>query len=388
MEALFLTKLMVNSGQRWWIGLGIAILLSTGSCRSKQNGEESSERREVNPSEGKLQELNRRIAMNSSDATAYGERADWWLAQDRENAGNLPAFQFENASRLNGGGSMNGSESQAEMGSSDEPREALRKALQDIKSALLLDTGNALLYCILGEIYTRLGLVSEADDALRVSMVRNPELVRVYLRRGELALINRQHGVAFKYLNEALRRDKRLAEAYLLKGLTHLELKDTAMAQSAWLTAIEQDPNLYAAYLELGLREKNALTAHRYFSNVLQLKPGHTEALYARGMLLQNQGYSDSARQDYRALLKARPNHRDALFNLAYLAMIDKRFEEAVQGYDRVIVLDASDVPAIFNRGLCYEMLGKVQEASGDYRECLRLRKGYPQALQGLNRLK
>ncbi|MFM8977426.1 MAG: tetratricopeptide repeat protein [Bacteroidota bacterium] len=328
-------------------------------------------------SEGTLQELNRRIAMNSSDATAYGERADWWLTQDREN----PMVS-------SGDAVTSGPDDPTGMGSPDEPREALRKALQDIKSALLLDTGNSLFYCILGEIYTRLGLISEADDALRVSMARNPELVRVYLRRGELALINRQHGVAFKYLNEALRRDKRLAEGYLLKGLTYLELKDTAAARSAWLTAIEQDPNLYAAYLELGLREKDPQTAHRYFSNVLQLKPAHVEACYARGMLLQAQGYLDSARQDYRNLLKVRPQHRDALFNMAYLDMLDKNFDEAITGYDKVLALDAQDLPAMLNRGLCYELMGKVKEAAADYKECLRLRKGYPQALQGLNRLK
>ena len=369
-----MTKLMVNSGQRWWIGLGLAFLLSAASCRQNQSADQSAESKEVKTSEGRLQELNRRIAMNSSDAMAYGERADWWLSQDRENA----MVSLDDAL-------TSSSDDRTGLGSPDEPNEALKKALQDIKSALLLDTGNALFYCILGEIYTRIGLVSEADDALRVSMARNPDLVRVYLRRGELALINRQHGVAFKYLNEALRR---LAEGYLLKGLTHLELKDTASARSSWLTAIEQDPNLYAAYLELGLREKDPRTAHRYFSNVLQLKPGHVEACYARGMLLQEQGYLDSARQDYRVLLKARPNHRDALFNMAYLAMLDKKFEEAVMGYDKVLALDAKDLPAMLNRGLCYELMGKIQEAAADYKECLRLRNGYPQALQGLNRLK
>lgn len=362
---------MVKSGYRWSIWAVVAVLLTQGSCRSDKDEKQALVLKETNQAEGRLLELNRRIAMNSSDASAYGERADWWLSRDREDSGNLPSQSDEKA-----------------LGSPDEPRENLRKALQDIKSALLLDTGNALYYCILGEIYTRLGLVSEADDALRVSMARNPELVRGYLRRGELALINRQHGVAFKYLNEALGRDKRLAEAYLLKGLAHLELKDTALAQSAWLTAIEQDPNLYAAYLELGLREKDPLIAHRYFSNVLKLKPGHPEALYARGMLLQELGYTDSARQDYRALLREKPAHRDALFNLAYADMLDKRYAAAVAGYDKVIAGDAADVAAIFNRGLCYEMSGRVQEASADYRECLRLRKGYPLALQGLNRLK
>ncbi|MFM7031662.1 MAG: hypothetical protein ACKOX4_03975 [Bacteroidota bacterium] len=84
---------MVNSGQRWWIGLGLAFLLAAASCRQNQNEDRTaerkeattSERKEATTSEGTLQELNRRIAMNSSDATAYGERADWWLTQDREN---------------------------------------------------------------------------------------------------------------------------------------------------------------------------------------------------------------------------------------------------------------------------------------------------------------
>ncbi|MFM8960246.1 MAG: tetratricopeptide repeat protein, partial [Bacteroidota bacterium] len=95
-----------------------------------------------------------------------------------------------------------------------------------------------------------------------------------------------------------------------------------------------------------------------------------------------------SARQDYRNLLKVRPQHRDALFNMAYLDMLDKNFDEAITGYDKVLALDAQDLPAMLNRGLCYELMGKVKEAAADYKECLRLRKGYPQALQGLNRLK
>jgi Flp pilus assembly protein TadD len=128
--------------------------------------------------------------------------------------------------------------------------------------------------------------------------------------------------------------------------------------------------------------------AHRYFSNVLEIRPGHTEALYARAMLLQGQGYPDSARQDYRALLQLNKSHRDALFNLAYLDLLEQKYDPALQGFDRVLALGSADLPALANRGLCYEMMDRKAEASADYRECLRLQKGYPQALQGLNRLK
>ena len=374
MLTLFLAKVMVSLVQRWavvfFLFLGFWFLLA---CNSDQAGQKAGEERKSAPdAEAVLKDLNRRIAMNATDASAYGERADWWLQRDRDFSVNAADSGLAAAAEA----------------SPDQPREALRKAMADIKSALLLDTGNALFYCILGEIYTRIGLISEADDALRVAMARNPNLVRAYLRRGELALINRQYSVAFKYLNEALRRDKRLAEAYLLKGMTHLEQKDTTAARSAWLTAIEQDPRLFAAYLELGLHEPDSRLAHRYFSNVLEIRPGHAEALYARAMLLQGQGYPDSARQDYRALLQLNKSHRDALFNLGYLDLLEQKYEQALQGFDRVLALQSGDLPALVNRGLCYEMMGRPAEASADYRECLRLQKGYPQALQGLNRLK
>jgi len=374
MVNLFLAKVMVRVLHRWFAPWVVLLLLVLGvSCDRTSSPSKNQEQRESSPyTEAALRDLNQRIAMNASDASAYGERADWWLNRDREYSVNRPDSVDDPTKEA----------------TPDQPRDALRKALQDIKSALLLDTGNALFYCILGEIYTRIGLISEADDALRVSMARNPQLVRAYLRRGELALINRQHSVAFKYLNEALRRDKRLADAYLLKGLTHWELKDTVAARSAWLTAIEQDPDLYSAYLELGLRESNPRLAHRYFSNVLSIRPGHTEALYARAMLLQNQGLADSARQDYRALLQGNQGHRDAHFNLAYLDLMDQRYPQAQQGFDRVLALQPGDVSALVNRGLCYEMMNQKDLASADYRECLRLEKGYAPAMQGLNRLK
>lgn len=348
-----------------WV-FGLVWVLLPG-CGDKNRSQEAPKSKVQAPTPAEqLQDLNRRIAMNPQDAAAYGARADWWLSEHRlQDERPLP-----------------------DSASADNPGAALGKALQDIKSALLLDTSNALYYSILGEIYTRMGLVSEADDALRVAMARNPELVRAYLRRGELALINRQYSVAFRYLNEALRRDKRLAEAYLLKGMTHLELKDTLSARSAWLTAIEQNPNLYAAYLELGLLETDPGLAHRYFSNVLELRPGHDQALYARAMLLQQLGLNDSARAEYRRLLRIQPRHRDALFNLAYLDLLERQYGKALAGYDEVIALNPEDVPALYNRGLCYEMQQQHREAAGDYRECLRLNKNYVPAGQALQRLK
>ncbi|MGA1666552.1 MAG: hypothetical protein ACO39U_06145, partial [Bacteroidia bacterium] len=61
---------------------------------------------------------------------------------------------------------------------------------------------------------------------------------------------------------------------------------------------------------------------------------------------------------------------------------------QAQQGFDRVLALRPGDLAALVNRGLCYEMTGQGDLASEDYRECLRLQKGYAPAMQGLNRLK
>ena len=156
MGTLFLTKVMVSSLQRWFVvlflPLGFWFLLA---CNSDQANQKAGEERKSAPdAEAVLKDLNRRIAMNGSDATAYAERADWWLQRDRDVSVNTTDSGLAAAAEA----------------SPDQPRETLRKAMADIKSALLLDTGNALFYCILGEIYTRIGLISEADDALRVAI--------------------------------------------------------------------------------------------------------------------------------------------------------------------------------------------------------------------------
>ncbi len=296
-----------------------------------------------------LRKLNIAVARNPRDAEAYHERAMYW-----------------------------------------QGKEDVNKALADMKSALLLDTTNANFFYTLGELYFKIGAFDEADEVLGIAIKRNPKLAKAYVKRGEFAFYQKKYNTAIAYLNDGLRQDINFADGYFWKGMVYREQNVNDKAISGFLTAIEQNPDHHEAYMQLGLlyNEQKDKRAHQYFTNALRTDSQSKEAWYARGMYLQEQGFADSARQDYRSLLKIDSSHANANFNMGYLSMMDKDYSEAIQWYGRAFGADPQYYAALYNRGLCYELLGDKTSAAADFRRTLTIEPGYDLAVSALKRLK
>jgi len=331
-------------------GLWLVLLFVAASCgdRSEKAAVDTQENvaAEVDST---LYNLNVAIARNPRDPNAYYERARYWQDLDR-----------------------------------------VDDALADLKSALLLDTTNANYFYTLGELYFKIGALPEADEVLGVATIKNPKLAKAYVKRGEFAFYQKQYNSAIKHINDGLRQDVNYAPGYFWKGMVYLEQKNEKQAISGFLTAIEQDPDYHEAYMQLGLLygAKNDNKAHDYFTNALRTDPKSIEARYARAMFLQDRGYADSARQDYRTILAQDSLHSISLFNLGYLSMMEEKYADAINWYTRSIESDPSYHQAFYNRGLCYELSGDKLKAANDFKRTLTLAPAYELAITALKRLK
>jgi tetratricopeptide (TPR) repeat protein len=295
-----------------------------------------------------LLQLNRALARNPRDPNAYYERALYW-----------------------------------------QEKKELQSALADLKSALLLDTNNANYFYTLGELYFGIGAFDEADEVLRLSTEKNPQLAKAYVKRGEFAFYQKLYNSAMKYVNDGLRQDINYADGYFWKGMIYLEQNNPDKAISSFQTAIEQDPTHHEAYMQLGLlfaaRKDNK--AHAYFTNALRTNPQSTEALYARAMFLQEKGYADSARQDYNQLLEINPQYANALFNMGYLSLMEENFTEAINWFNKALDQQPAYYEALYNRGLCYELSGQKDKALTDFKRVLSLEPNYTLAASAIKRL-
>jgi len=270
----------------------------------------------------------------------------------------------------------------------------LRKALYepamvDLRSLFSLDTSRAEYFLTAAEVYIKLGAFSQADDALSVATRKDPGLADAHIKRGELAFMNKKYNSAMYYLNEGLKVDIHHAGGYFWKAMVQLEQGKRDQAESAFLTCIEQQPEHTEAMMQLGLMHQydNTHLAYRYFSNVIRIDSAYLEAYYARAVLLQEQGYPDSARHDYQHILTRNPAHPDALFNLGYTYLLEGQYTESIRWFDRLIAADPSHYRALQNRGLAFEQTGQKDKALADFKQVLKIEPGYDKALEAISRL-
>jgi len=263
-------------------------------------------------------------------------------------------------------------------------------ALVDMRSIFNIDTNNASYFYTAGELFIKIGAFDQADEVLRLATVKNPSLAKAHVKRGELAFYNRLYNSAMTFINDGLRVDVNYAPGYFWKGMVYLEQNNPQMATSSFMTTIEQNPDFTEAYMQLALllSESQPALAWQYLTNVISLEDAHLEALYARALLVQNQGYADSALIDYDKILTINPDHIDATYNKGYVHLLEERFSEAIVWFSKAIQVDPKNHRAFHNRGLSYELKGDSKMAAQDYKEALKIEPGFDLALKSLNRIK
>jgi|AntAceMinimDraft_17_1070374.scaffolds.fasta_scaffold04079_2 tetratricopeptide (TPR) repeat protein len=271
----------------------------------------------------------------------------------------------------------------------------INNALKDIKKALEIDSTNALFYCTLSDIYFEMGKIQNCIGSLKKAISLNNSHrinIDVLLKLAKLELYQKEYFKALEYINGALNTDMLNPRAYFLKGFTYKEMGDTAKAISNLQTAVEQNPEYYDAYMQLGLlfSAKKDKLSEAYFKNALKIKPVSIEALYALGMFYQEDEppQIDKAVETYSKIIETDPDNKKAHYNIGYLNLVFlKHYYEAINNFTNAIQNDSNYFQAYYNRGYCYELLKDYENAKTDYKKALKIKVNFPKAIQGLNRV-
>ena len=266
-----------------------------------------------------------------------------------------------------------------------------KKAYADINLAVQLDSLKVDFLMLLADIQFANMLIPQAIQTFQKCIALNPKNIDALLKLAELHLYIKKYKESIRYANEALKVDKHIGKSYFIKGFVFKEAGDTAKAISSFQTCVEQEPDNYDAYMQLGIlngARKNAL-AVQYYSNALRLKPKSIEALYARGLFYQdNLGYN-KAMEDYSFILQIDPHYKDAHFNMGYIHLVYlKVYDQAIRHFTDAIQCDQYYAQAFYNRGLCYEYIGNIAAAEADFKKALGIFPTYTLAIDGLKRLK
>lgn len=262
-------------------------------------------------------------------------------------------------------------------------------AIEDVDRALKIDSLIPEFYLLKAELCKKGEDFKYAKETLDKCLEIDNDNVEARIELGWLAFIIKNYEQAIDYADAALKRDVYAAEAYYLKGMIFNEQLDTAKAISSFVTAVEQESNYYEAYIQLGLlhiNEDNNLS-EGYYKNALDLKPKSIEGLYGLGMWSQGHDKYNQAIDCYNKIIDLAP-FRDPYFNLGYIHQeYLKVYDVAIDYYDAAINEDPEYFQAFYNKGLCYEFLGKYKLAEENLRQALKIYPEYDYAAIALERV-
>ncbi len=325
------------------------------SCnQSKNQTEETASTTAANDTSAyarKLADLNAKIASNPSDASLLNQRAKLYL--ETQDIGN---------------------------------------AILDAQKLLSIDTTNADYFVTVADVHFAAGKSGRSKAALEKALSIDSKNKEANMKLAELFFYVQKYDQSISYLNSVLKEDIHNPKAYFMKGMNFKEMGDTTKSISSFQTAIEQQPDYYEPFMQLGIiySTKNNPLALQYFDGAIRIKPQSEEALYGRGMWYQEHAKDyDKAIQDYTSITQMNPKNRNAHFALGFIHYnYLKVYNEAIKHYTRAIDADPNFADAFYNRGVCYETLGDIAAAKGDYEKALDIRPDYQAAKEGIQRVK
>ncbi len=260
----------------------------------------------------------------------------------------------------------------------------------DLARAVKIDSSDITNLLTQADFYLQRGKLNRSLAILEYASKVEPKNSKIYEELSELFLIAKNNKMSLQFADLAVKHDMFSAQAYYLKGYNFMEMGDTTKAISSYQTAVEQDPEFYEAYLELGLLHAvlDDPIAIDYYNNALSIKPEDRNTLYSKGMFEQEHEMYNEAIQTYYEATKQFPDFREAHYNLGYIHMFYlKLYREATRYFTDAIKVDPNYYQAYYNRGYSFELLGDINNAARDYQKALAIQPDYTLAASGFERV-
>ena len=262
-------------------------------------------------------------------------------------------------------------------------------ALSDFKRAWQLDSTSPDHALGLAEQYFDMNQSRAAMGVLSGWLQNNSPDAEVLRAFADMALYTRQYDVAIGALNRLLQMDRFDADLYYWKARNQRLSGDTAAAVSSYQTAIELEPELEQAHLELGvlLASNGDERGLRYLGNVLAQNDSNTVARYQMAKFHQDQGHFNEAVDGYEALVRMDPQNGDALYNLGTIWYGADSLEKALRLFDLCVRVDPARAMGHYAKGLTAEALGRKEEALRYTNQALNLDPELEPALELFRKL-
>jgi tetratricopeptide (TPR) repeat protein len=300
------------------------------------------------------------------------------------------------------------------------------ESIKDLKRALKLDETNSETYVNLANAYRLMGSYDKAENTFDQASRIDPNLPAIYHGRGLLyatmlpqpryeaayqnfnraielntknpALVYKDWGEAYyrqgDFLNAivtfelAIEANKSYALAYNLRGLAYHAAGQPQLAINDFTTIIEEINREYAdAYVNRGIALSdlgNYQEALVDLNRGIDMDPDLVVAYTNRGSVYRKQKDYQLALADFKTAIRIQERELEAApqsyhpspvpyNNLGDLNLEMRRYQEAIDNFDKAISIDPRYPEAYNNRGLARRALRQYAKAADDLAEAIKL---------------
>ena len=252
----------------------------------------------------------------------------------------------------------------------------IKEGLNDLDMALDADSTYGPAWSAKSDVLYLIKEYEACIEHLDVCLDYAPDHIPCMLRRAEMYTHLDQFEKAFELLNDVLRIDEHIHEAYWMKGQIFIEMGDVDNALSSYHTSVEVNPSFFDGYIKLGITNAalgNEI-AEDFYKAAISLRPNSVEAKYNLAMYYQDNSNLDRALGLYEEILALDSSNASAAFNSGYIYLEYKQdYKMGEHWFTEAIIRLPYYHQAFYNRGLCRESVDNLEGALSDYDEALKL---------------
>lgn len=232
------------------------------------------------------------------------------------------------------------------------------------------------LHNYLGAYYFDQHKYPEAEQAYLDAIAMNPKYYDAYSNVGDLYREQGKLADAEQAYIKAIDSGAPYADTYYNLGVAYINENKLADAEQALVRALEILPSHTKARYNLGWtydREQKDALAEQAYKEALQYDPTYPEPRINLAVLLTRLGRYDESLEQLTIAQRYAPNHPVLRYALGDAKMKTQHYEEAIAVFSELALHNQHQNLVHTSLGLCYENIGKKEEAKASFQKAIEL---------------
>ena len=233
--------------------------------------------------------------------------------------------------------------------------------------------------------------LDKAVAMLKQGLKQHPENPEFSRRLSEVYFQTGKNKEALEQFNSILEKDSSNFEIWYDKGMLLTQMKDTSAAIEALEKSFMLQPINYSglALATLYVATKNSRAVEICDLLLSNDTAGQqTDPIFMKGTYYSETKQYAMALEQFDECIKRDWKMTDAYIEKGIVMYEQKKYKEALEIFKLASTVSNTNADAYFWMARSYEAMGKKQEAISNYERAISLDRNFPEAWEGLKRLK